>query len=138
MLSLQRKTFKSFVSTDFTTRALPFTYIFILLRSILNFKVRLGRVCDLVFLNRTQYLFHVNNISRNHKTLQSCVAPSASPSSILILTRQAKLSTELRWLLRSPFKVEPTNFSNFQSFSRDRQSLPMNELLLLLLYFSVG
>ena len=112
--------FKSFVSTNFTTRALPFTYIFILLRSILNFKVRLGRVCDLVFLNSVQYLFHVNNLSHNHKTLQSCVAPSASPSSILILTRQTKLSTELRWLLRSPFKVGPANFSDFQSSPRVR------------------
>ena len=89
-------------TTNFTTRALPFTYIFILLRSILNFKVRLGRVCDLVFLNSVQYLFHVNNLSRNHKTLQSCVAPSVCSGSIPILTSQAKLSTELRWPLTKP------------------------------------
>ena len=69
-------------------------------------------------------MFHVkiiiNIISRNHKTLRSCVAPSVSPGSISILTRQSKVPTDFRWLLRRPFKVGPANFSDFQSSPRVR------------------
>ena len=95
-----------------------FTYIFILVRSILNFKVRWGRVCDQVFLNSVQYLFHVNNLSRNHKTLQSCVAHSlVQVQSLSSVANQSSLRSFIG-SFRSSFKVGPTNVSNFQSFPR--------------------
>ena len=49
-------------------------------------------------------------------------------------SRQPKLPTKLRWLLRSSFKVGPSSLSNFQSFPRVDPLLPRKELLLLSLY----
>ena len=74
------------------------------------------------FFNSVQYLFHVNNLSRNHKTLQSCVAPSVSPGSISILIAKQSSLQSFVGSFRSPFKVGPENLSNFQSFPRGRST----------------
>ena len=57
-----------------------------------------------------------------------------SPGSIPIISRQPKLSSELRWLLRSLFNGGPISLSNFQSFPRVDPLLSRKELLLLSLY----
>ena len=83
-------------------------------------------------------MFHVkiiiNIISRNHKTLRSCVAPSVSPGSISILTRQSKVPADFRWLLSEQSLKEAHSSFNFQSFPRVDPLLSRKELLLLSLY----
>ena len=114
------------MSTDFTTRALPFYYLFIQTKSIFNSKVRLGRVCDLVFLNSVQYLFHVNNLSRNQKVLRPCVALSlVQVQSLSSVAKQSSLQSFVG-SFRSLFKVGPVFVSNFQSFPRG-QSPPLEK-----------
>ena len=92
----------------------------------------------------------INIISRNHKTLRSCVAPSVSPGSIYMqyffvpiivvivlvlifmliwsffLQSPPKLPTKLRWLLSEPSLNEAHSGSNFQSFPRG-QSPPLEK-----------
>ena len=107
-----------------------FTYIFILVRSILNFKVRWGWVCDQVFLNSVQYLFHVNNLSRNHKTLQSCVAHSlVQVQSLSSVANQSSLRSFIG-SLRSSFKGGSIEFQ-LSIFSKRSIPSPRKELLLL-------
>ena len=104
-----------------------FTYIFILVRSILNFKVRWGRVCDQVFLNSVQYLFHVNNLSRNHKTLQSCVAHSlVQVQSLSSVANQSSLRSFIG-SLRSSFKGGSIEFQ-LSIFSKGRSTSPQKRI----------
>ena len=100
-----------------------FTYIFILVRSILNFKVRWGRVCDQVFLNSVQYLFHVNNLSRNQNSLRSFVAHSlVQVQSLSSVANQSSLRSFIG-SLRSSFKGGSFEFQLLISSKRSIPSL---------------
>ena len=74
-------------------------------------------------------MFHVkiiiNIISRNHKTLRSCVAPSVSPGSISILSRQPKLHRSFVGSLRSFVLIVGTN-SNFTFDEYKKAMHPLN------------
>ena len=56
------------------------------------------------------------NLSRNQKVLRPFVAPSVSPGSISILSRQPKLPTEFRRSLRSLVQEGSFSFSTFNLF----------------------
>ena len=62
------------------------------------------------------------NLSRNQKVLRPFVAPSVSPGSISILSRQPKLPTEFRRLLAESCSRRFLFVFNFQSFPRGQSA----------------